>query len=310
VLPNTQKSSILLTGATGFLGGALLRKILASQRSVIAVVRPNSQINRLSDVINNSNFKLVGREPEQLEDVFRCGDISVIIHTATEYGRGESTIADILEANLILPIRIAELGVKYGARGFINTDSYFNKKGRSYSNLMNYSLSKQTLLVWLEKISTDINIANMSLEHMYGPYDSRAKFVEAMIQAIAIEQQPSVKLTHGHQKRDFIYLDDVVESYMYVLMEIESQNFKYINFEIGSGSSVTVKDFVTLISKVSGSPTQLDFGSIDYRDDEIMSSKADIRGICGLGWSPKTTPIEGITKILKKYKITQNGKGF
>lgn len=294
--------SILLTGATGFLGSALLQRLLASGRSVIAVVRQTSNYSRITDLLADPRLLLANNTPEALNTIFNQHQISTIIHTATEYGRGDASVASILDANLILPIRLAELGVRHGVRGFINTDSYFNKPGGSYSNLLNYSLSKRTLLTWLEKFSPKISIANVILEHLYGPHDSRTKFVENMVRSIAIERKESFNLTHGHQKRDFIFITDVVDAFIKILHHVEGHNFPFKVFEVGSGKSIPIRDFVVIIAQISGSSTQLNFGAIDYRDDEMMNSKADIRDMLDLGWQPTVEPTEGIRKILQAYR--------
>ena len=293
---------VLLTGATGFLGSALLRRLLQSGRHVLATVRHTSNRHRIVDILNHPNLNLVEATPEGLSVAFSSWQIDTIIHTATEYGRGEMPVAGILDSNLILPIRLAELGVQHGVQGFINTDSYFNKRGGSYESLLNYSLSKRTLRVWLEKFAKQINIANVMLEHMYGPFDSSTKFVESMIQNIAIERKERLSLTHGHQKRDFVYLDDVVEAFIKILDHIEHHAFDFKTFEVGSGKSIQIRDFVKMIAAISQSPTMLDFGAVDYRDDEIMNSCADNRDIRTLGWEPTIEPHQGIRSILNAYK--------
>lgn len=298
----SKNSAIMLTGATGFLGASILRQLLASGRSVVAVVRHNSQYDRITDVLSHSNLIRVENTPEKLNAAFEQNRIRTIIHTATEYGRGEGSVANILDSNLILPIRLAELGVKHGAHGFINTDSYFNKPGGSYSNLLNYSLSKRTLLTWLEKFSPRLNVANVILEHMYGPYDSRTKFVENMVRSIAIERTACLDMTYGHQKRDFIFITDVVDAFMKILEHMEQHAFPFKVFEVGFGRSMQIRDFVKAIADISGSSTQLNFGAIEYRDDEMMNSRADIRGLLDLGWTPAVEPEEGIRKIIKTYR--------
>lgn len=296
-----EQPAILLTGATGFLGSALLRRLLASGRSVVVVVRNTSRYDRITDLLSDPQLLLIHNTPEGLDAAFQQHRIGTIIHTATEYGRGDASVASILDSNLILPIRLAELGVKHGVRGFINTDSYFNKPGGSYSNLLNYSLSKRTLLIWLEKFSPKLSIANVILEHLYGPHDSRTKFVEDMVRSIAIERKASLDLTHGHQKRDFIFITDVAEAFIKILQHMEDHTFPFKVFEVGSGKSMPIRDFVLAIAQISGSSTQLNFGNIDYRDDEMMSSRADTRGMKDLGWQPTVEPTEGISRILQAY---------
>jgi len=302
---NKRPVTVLLTGATGFLGSSLLRRLLLTDRLVLATVRPTSKTERIIDLLSHPKLILVNSDAGTLERTFQQHQIGTIIHTATEYGRGQTPVASILDSNLVLPIRLVELGTRYNAGGFINTDSYFNKLGGSYSNLLNYSLSKRTLLVWLEKFSPQISIANVVLEHLYGPQDSKSKFVEHVIRAVAIDRNKSIKLTHGHQKRDFIYLDDAVDAFVKVLEHIENQKFKLKTFEVGHGKSIQIRDFVKAVAQISNSSTSLDFGEINYRDDEIMNSVADTRALFELGWKPTIEPNEGITRILRAYDSTE-----
>jgi len=294
---------IVLTGATGFLGSNLLGKLLADGYEVAAIVRTNSNLHRIEKWIDHKNIKLYNIEKINLSLIFEENKVNAIVHTATEYGRGEGAISKILEPNLILPIRLIELGIEHKAACFINTDSYFNKVGSSYSNLLNYSLSKKSLLVWLQQLSNRIRVINVTLEHMYGPWDSRSKFVENLIQEIAVERISRVHLTHGHQKRDFVYVDEVAEAFIKLIGYGCSHDFTFKSFEVGTGKSIQVRDFAQTIKDISHSSSLLGFGDIEYRSDEIMDSKADISTLAELGWVPKVGIQEGLSRILDCYGV-------
>lgn len=294
---------IALTGATGFLGSNLLGKLLADGYEVAAIVRTNSSLARIDRWTGHPNIKLFNIEKTNPRSIFEENKVDVIIHTATEYGRGGGAISKILEPNLVLPIRLIELGIEHDTTCFINTDSYFNKSGNAYSNLLNYSLSKKSLLVWLEQLSHQIRIVNVILEHSYGPGDSRSKFVENLIQEIAVERIPRVHLTHGHQKRDFVYVDDVADAFLKLIEYGRNHEFTFKNFEVGSGESIQVRDFAQAIKDLSHSPSVLGFGDIQYRSDEIMDSKADICAMAELGWSPSIGIQEGMSRILNCYGV-------
>lgn len=294
---------IVLTGATGFLGSYLLGKLLVDGYQVAAIVRSNSNLARIEKWISHPNIKLYNIENTNIRSIFEENTIDAIVHTATEYGRGEGAISKILESNLILPIRLIELGIEHNTKCFINTDSYFNKGGSTYSNLLNYSLSKKSLLVWLKQLSNKIRVINVTLEHMYGPADSRSKFVENLIQEIAIEHKPRIHLTHGHQKRDFVYVDDVAEAFMTLIKYGCNHDFTFKNFEVGTGESIQICDFAQTIKNISHSQSVLGFGDVEYRSDEIMDSKADITALTELGWVSTVKMNEGLTRILKSYGL-------
>lgn len=299
---NLMPTTVVLTGVTGFLGSALLRGLLANNYQVVGIKRSTSDMWRIRQEANHPLLHLFDIDRNDPAEIFGRYKVDAIVHTATEYGRDGAPVYKILEANLILPIRLAELGIRAGTQLFINTDSYFNKSNNSYSHLLNYSLSKKSLQIWLNQIAKRLKIINAVLEHIYGPYDAKTKFVESLIQQIAIEKAARVSLTHGHQKRDFIYVDDVVDAYLKLLQFGLTHEFGYKSFELGTGQSTQIATLAEEIKNLSHSPTQLGFGDIPYRSDEIMESVANNRELRQMGWSPKVELKDGLMKIIKTYE--------
>lgn len=292
---------ILLTGATGFLGSKLLIDLLDKNYEIVALKRSSSNTVRISKVIKNKKLHLLNIDLIDTREIFNMYSIDTIIHTATDYGRNETPVYKIVEANLLFPLRLAEQGISRGIKTFINTDTFFNKGKISYSNLLNYSLSKKNLLFCLEKLSDKMKVINVVLEHMYGPYDSDTKFVENMIQKIAVERVPKISLTKGHQKRDFIYVNDVVSAYLVLVEYGRIKNFLFETFELGTGQCTMIRDFCEKIKFLSNSSTILAFGDVPYRADEIMESRANISKLQRLGWSPIFSLSEGLERIVNEY---------
>lgn len=297
-------STILLTGATGFLGSSILRKLVALDYSVIIIKRSNSNIIRIKDIIDLKKIKICNVDDENLELLFGENKINCIIHSATEYGRGGKEHVTVFESNLIFPMKLMELAINYGVGCFINTDSFSNKGRIPYPGLFNYSLSKKTFLAWLKTFSKQIKIINITLEHLYGPYDSNTKFMEYVIQEIGVKKVAQIDLTQGLQKRDFVFIDDVVDAYLLLVEHGLVKNFAYQNFEIGTGGSMEISKVVLLIKEISKSGTILSLGKLPYRSGEIMDSKANVSKIRALGWFPKYDLEQGITKILDLYSNT------
>ncbi len=219
---------ILLTGATGFLGSHLL-EMLASlpNTEVIVLKRSFSNTARIKHLLNAPSVSTFNVDQVELVEIFNNRQIDIIIHTATEYGRNETTSLKTIETNLLFPIKLIELAIQNGTSTFINTDSYFNKENFSYSHLINYSLSKKVFLQWLIHFSKKIKICNLVLEHIYGEGDDLSKFAPAMINDIVVEKKPLVNTTYGHQKRDFIYVKDVVNAYKTVINYALTNNFRF-----------------------------------------------------------------------------------
>lgn len=187
------KETILLTGATGFLGSRLLHKLVDTRKyKIIVLKRSTSNLVRIKDLLDNENISYINVDKKTevfYKEFFEQNPIDIIIHTATFYGRGdEASITKVLESNMMFPLSLLEEAVKNGLKLFINTDSYFNKPNQTYRTLLDYSLSKKTLNLWLEYLSNKVKVANLRLEHIYGESDSPSKFVESMIRKIALDE--------------------------------------------------------------------------------------------------------------------------
>ena len=114
----------------------------------------------------------------------------------------------------------------------------------------------------------------MRLEHFYGPKDVDSKFTTHVMNS-CLRNVPELKLTSGEQKRDFIYIDDVVSAYLIILDNIKGFSDFFNEFDVGSGAAVSIRDFVEKVHQITDSQTHLAFGSIPYRTGEVMSSNAN-----------------------------------
>jgi nucleoside-diphosphate-sugar epimerase len=167
-----------------------------------------------------------------------------------------------------------EIGIKYNLKYFINTDSYFNKDNLTYNALPNYSKTKKLFLSYLKDMGKDISIINMRLEHVYGPNDNSDKFITYLVKNMKLNKK--IPLTFGHQKRDFVFVDDVAEVYNNIILNITKLPTPYFeDLEIGLGKSIHLRDFIEILSLKIKTESILDYGVIEYRDDEIMNSFAN-----------------------------------
>jgi len=290
--------NILLTGATGFLGSHLLESFISKGFEVTILKRSTSKTFRINSLLKKVEFYDIDTL-SNLDIVFFKHKFDVIVHTACSYGRGGESIVEMVNSNLIFGLNLMELGIKNNVQTFINTDSLLPR------DINNYSLSKAQLSDWLKQYANKIQFINLKVEHMYGPKDDTKKFLPWLINRM-IKNTGEIELTSGVQKRDFIYIDDVVAAFNLVLKKRKNLE-SYQRFDVGTNEFIEVKDFVLLIAgqleKITNKEIHsiLKFGAKEYRKGEIMVPVLDNSALLNLGWKPKTKLQQGIKKILKEY---------
>jgi len=285
---------VLLTGGTGFLGSNLLARLLDLGHTVVLLKRSTSRLWRLEGRIGRFKTYDVDRDP--LPRVFDENAVDIVVHCATNYGRKEDPPAEIVEANLMLPLRLLQAAQSAGVRCFINSDTILDK------GVNHYSLSKGQFLDWFRLFAGRSTCVNVALENFYGPFDDRSKFVTSILLAL-MQGAPSIELTPGEQKRDFIYIDDVVDAYVRLIERGATFGVGFFPFEVASGSPITIREFVALAKELVGNrTTRLDFGARRYRDNEVMESRVDTSRIRELGWSAAVSLEEGLRRTIEQEK--------
>jgi CDP-paratose synthetase len=290
VLTRTMTRKILLTGATGFLGSHLSKRLIEDGNAVLAIKRPSSSTIRLGAFA--SEIQWLNSEKLNIDSL---GRIDAVIHTATCYGRKQETAEELLFVNTIFPLRLLELAVRNDVGVFMNSDT-------SLPPLLNsYSLSKKQFLMWgkLFAASHSLSFVNLRLEQFYGAFDDPSKFTSYVIKG-CLNHTSELQFTDGVQQRDFIHIDDVVNAYMRLLSTNEPS---FSEFDVGSGHSISIRSFAETVKRVCKSSTQLNFGSKPYRNREIMHTKADISKLKALGWSCLHDLESGLLQVIEKESI-------
>jgi len=292
-------SKILITGGNGFLGSSLINKISKKNYLLHLLVRKKSNLSRLN---LNKKIKLFQLQEKNLENIFKINKYDLIIHCATNYGIEEENSSNTIYPNLLLPLQLLDLAKKYSVKSFINTDTILNK------NISSYTLSKNQFVDWLKLFSKFLNCYNVKLEHFYGPKDNNNKFIINNICRL-LRYEDKIEFTKGFQKRDFIYISDVVSALEKIILLALKNNKKNLNFfilktfEIGTGRQISIKSIILLIAKLIGNnKTRLEFGKLPFRKNEIMNVKVDLKNIRKLGWNSKLKLEHGLTRTINYYK--------
>jgi CDP-paratose synthetase len=286
---------IILTGASGFLGSALARHWCNSGHEVSLLLRESSKLDRLNDVHRLCNVIRYTTDFE-IEAFFEMVQPEAVVHTACSYGRAGETDLQLFDSNLRLGIVLLQ-----ALRRVSNPVYFVNTCSALAPEISAYALSKNQFSQWGRMLAKQSNgrlvFLNVLLQHMYGSGDDLSKFTTHVLHACH-RNDPELKLTSGEQKRDFIYIDDVVSAYDAILANFNQLDFGK-DIEIGYGSAPTIRQFVETVHWLTKSHTKLLFGALPYRANEAMHCLANIESMKQLGWKPAFDLNAGITKMIE-----------
>ena len=286
--------TILLTGASGFLGSHLLTKFIGEGYKVVVLKRSTSNLWRINDRI--ANVESYDIDQTDLNIVFKKVRIDIIVNTVCSYGRRDESVVDIVNSNLTFGLNLIEQGIKNNVRTFINTDSSLPR------NTNEYSLSKAQLTDWLQLYANRIDIVNFRIEHMYGPKDDTTKFIPWLVNEM-INGIGDINLTSGIQRRDFIHVEDVVNAYSLILKQSKQLN-GYHQFDICKNELVEIKDLVLQIAERVRQAKDMDilerlkFGVIPYRANDLMFPDVNADRLLALGWNHTVGQKEGLDNYI------------
>lgn len=287
--------TILLTGINGFLGSHIANT-LANEYEIIGLAYSSKNLNTNLKF----PFKVYSSQNVDLNVLFKEHQIDAIIHTATVYQKENDSFEKLIKTNILLPVQLLELANKNNVSLFLNTDTFFNQPNSNYTYLSYYTLSKRHFIDWRSEIQGRCELITLKLFHLYGPNDRPSKFIPSIINSL-IDNVPEIDLTEGEQLRDFVYVDDVVNAYKCILDNFQNGASLRNEYEVGSMKAVSIRELVEQIKEISLSRTKLNFGNLEYRENEIMYARANNKPLLALGWELKNDLRKGIGKTIDYY---------
>lgn len=272
---------------------------MISKYEIVILKRRTSNTVRIDSFLKQ--ISAVNLDEIHFADLFKNQTFSGVIHCATNYGRDENNLDDTIEANLILPLRLLKNALENNLEFFINTDTILDKR------INFYSLSKAQFKEWLLFFSPKIKCINIELEHFYGEGDDPSKFVSKIVKELVHNEKKDLALTLGEQKRSFIYIDDVIHAFQLILENTAQLQENFNSFQVGSKTQISIKNFVLLTKELcANTNTELKFGALAYRANEVMEVNLDISKLEKLGWSERTSIREGLRETIEFEKAHRN----
>lgn len=279
----------LVTGATGFVGAALLRRLVADGWSVDALVRSDAatlpasvRAHRIPDAVDG------------LVDLVRDLGPSHCFHLATAF-RGVHTTADIapmIDANLGFGTALAEAVVRIPDARFVNTGTVWQHfDAAAYSPVSLYAATKQAfadLLTFYAEVE-GLAVHTLELTDTYGPADPRAKLIPFLLRAGA--EGTRLEVTDGTQLIDLVHVEDAVGALLATAVAPPG-----VTYGARGDGAITLRELVDRFQAATGLTLDVAWGARPSRPREML--RPWMTAEPPPGWSPQVRLDDGLRALV------------
>jgi len=335
--PSPHRSKILVTGAAGFIGSTLSKRLLARGDEVVGLDNLNDyyevqlKLDRLAQLEGQPGFKFVRmnlEDREGMEALFKAEKFDKVINLAAQAGVRYSLInphayiesnivgfTNILEGcrhNEVKHLVYASSSSVYGA----NTKMPFSIHHNVDHPVSLYAASKKANELMAHTYSHLYNLPTTGLRFftVYGPWGRPDMALFLFTKAI-LEDRPIDVFNYGKMKRDFTYIDDIVEGVIRVTDNTAAPNPNWHGdapdtgtsyapfriYNIGNNSPVELLDYIAAIEKAMGKEAKKNM--LPLQPGDVPATYADVDDLMNdVGFKPATSVEEGVQKFVEWYR--------
>ena len=306
-------TTVLVTGASGFIGSHLVRRLIREGAEVHALTSNVSSVYpvRLVDVRESLMLhegNLIDRGA--MDAIAERASPQIVFHLAayTHVGKSWDRVDECVQANVQGTVNVLQAlaDARYTRFVYVGTSEIYGDIGVPFREdamvnpISPYSVSKYAAERYCRMFHRSYGWPIVMLRpfNAYGPRQSPDRIVPEII-VRALRGQP-IDMTTGRQTRELNYVEDLVDGLM---LAATAPDVEGELFNLGCGEEVSMRDLATTILGLMDHPVEPRFGALPDRPAEIWrmysdSTKAKKR----LGWRPSRTLREGLEQTISWYR--------
>jgi len=299
---------VLVTGAGGFIGSQVVRKVLQGGHSVLAVLRPGESSERLIDCLDSvSLFHCDLYDGEALRRLVAETRPESVLHLAWYVETGKYWQArenlDCVRMSLSLAQALAETGCSrfVGAGTCAEYDwdyGFLSEYGTPLRPRSLYGICKNATREILEGFCAQagMGFAWTRFFLLYGPREPKERLIPYVV--LTLLKGEVAKCTRGEQMRDFLYVEDAASA-MWAVAKSDLSG----PVNVGSGQPIKVRTLVETVAEHLQREENVVFGALPTDPQEPPLVLADVQRLASVvGWKPSLTLEEGVAKTCEWWR--------
>lgn len=303
---------VVITGASGFIGAALARRLVAEGVPTAVLLRPTSRPWRLGNCIRDLTV-LEGclNEPASYEAALTSFAPETVFHLAWHgVGRGQRDDPDQVRVNVPGTVDFFLAAVRAGARSFIAagsqaeygpSDRRIDESHPTHPATL-YGAAKLATLTLLQRLAAAhvIRLAWLRVFSVYGPRDDENTLISALIRRLVAGERPAV--TSGLQFWDYLYVDDAAAAFLAV-----ARSGVAGVFNVGAGVAPPLHDTIALLRDLIDPALEVGFGDIPLGPEAVTRLEPDVARLRSMtDWAPRVSLEKGLRETINWYRSRQD----
>ena len=311
----------LVTGAAGFIGYHVCKRLLKEGKSVVGIDNLNdyysvdlklARLNNLKDCEKFSFYKIDISDRQAVENLFQEHGFYKVIHLAAQAGVrysienpyayadsnliGMLTILEGCRNHKIQHLVYASSSSVYG----MNDKVPFSEDDKVDNPVSFYAATKKANEAMAESYANlyGLQCTGLRFFTVYGPW-GRPDMAPMLFSDSLVNNNPIKIFNNGKMQRDFTYIDDIVEG-IFRISKVISEREGHQIYNIGNGKPVDLLMFVKTLEakfKIKGI-----YKYLDMQNGDVTRTYADISKLESvIGVKPTTSVNEGVSKFVDWY---------
>lgn len=295
---NTAKRA-LITGATGYIGSNIVKRLVEDEWAVHVIIRPRSSLPFTPAIIEQITIHKYDGNQKTLFSIVQQANPTVVYHLASMAVAEHmpDDIDSMFQSNILFGTQLVEAMINAKVYNLINTGTFWQHYCNSdYDPVCLYAATKQAfecILTYYSNVRL-LKIITLKLFDTYGPCDPRPKLFSLLERAT--KKKELLSMSPGKQLIDLVYIDDIVEAYILAANRIIDEKVEeYESYAVSSGTPLILKNVVELYEQIMEVKIPILWGGRPYREREVMVPWS--KGAWLPEWYPKVTLCEGLKRM-------------
>jgi nucleoside-diphosphate-sugar epimerase len=287
---------VLVTGAAGFIGSQVVRRLASQGDLVVAVDRPGCSRRRLQDVDESIRVEELDiLDTGLFSALLRSVQPAAIIHLAwyVEPGRYLAAIPENL-ASLQASVGVLRAAAETGCPRVVLGGTCLEGSAQAGGSI--YEASKRAAhAVGVAASDQGLSVACGHVFHLYGPWEDDRRVVPSVISALL--RSESIATTDGAQQRDYLHVADVAAGFCALAASDVTGGV-----DICSGSPIALREVFETIERSVPSTGSVRIGELGAMADDGTPSRGDPTALRDLGWTPAYGLRDGLADTINWWR--------